>query len=51
MLVRSPTNSGGGGGGVLTYKMGMYVPPMLKRSGLTELIKLKKWVLSELKEG
>ena len=23
--------------------------PMLKRRGLTELIKLKKWVLSELK--
>ena len=40
--------------GVLTYKMGMYVPPEVKKGGrgggLTELIKLKKWVLSELKE-
>ena len=32
----------GGGGGVLTYKMGMYVPPEVKNRGLTELIKLKK---------
>ena len=39
------------GVGVYTDKMGMFVPPyMLKRRGLTELIKLKKWVLSELKE-
>ena len=35
---------------VLTYKMGMYVPPYVKRRGLTELINLKRWVLSELKE-
>ena len=36
-----------GGGGVLAYKS--VCRPMLKRRGLTELIKLKKWLLSELK--
>ena len=35
----------GGGGVVLTYIC--MCRPMLKRRGLTELIKLKKWVLSE----
>ena len=26
-------HSGGGGAGVLTYKMGMYVPPLVKKKG------------------
>ena len=35
-------------GVVLTCKMGMYVPRYVKKKGFTDLIKLKKWVLSEL---
>ena len=41
----------GGGGGVLTINLvGLCMcRPMLERRGLTELTKLKKWVLLELK--
>ena len=31
-------------------EIGMYVPPDVKKKNLKELIKLIKWVLSELKE-
>ena len=37
-----------GGGGVLTYEMGMYVPPYQKKWVLLELIELKKYLHSEL---
>ena len=49
LLLLVKVEGGVGGGGVaLAYKMGMYVLLYVKKRGLTELIKLKKWVLSEL---
>ena len=44
------TQETGPGMGGISYKMGMYVPPDVKKKEFTELIKLKKWMLSELKE-
>ena len=47
---RHDPGGGGGGGGYSHIKWVCMCRPRLKRRGLTELIKLKKRVLLELKE-